>query len=198
MRAELILPLRATTNDAGKTCRRASSPPATWSPIRAATAPPSPGHRRQLAAGQADAREILRRATPRHGQDLRWRKKVAQGAQPMIPLLPEDLLRRTSSSSNNLHGVRTASTCPAELRAEEAIYAGAHFPWRTRSLQGPVFDSFVKLMAAKRHSVRHHPDYRRELWSPGRPSRIPRHAPLCRLSFTPQERRLDAHCKERE
>ena len=70
------------------------------------------------------------------------------GARPMIPLLPEDLLREIVKF-DNLHGVRTTIHVSSELRAEEAIYAGtdtlAH-----PVIQGPVSDSFVKLMAAKR------------------------------------------------
>ena len=70
------------------------------------------------------------------------------GARPMIPLLPEDLLHDIIEF-DNLHGVRTTIHVSSELRAEEAIYAGtdtlAH-----PVIQGPVSDSFVKLMAAKR------------------------------------------------
>ncbi|HWE46935.1 MAG TPA: amidohydrolase family protein [Caulobacteraceae bacterium] len=70
------------------------------------------------------------------------------GARPMIPLLPEDLLREIIKF-DNLHGVRTTIHVSSELRAEEAIYAGtdtlAH-----PVIQGPVSDSFVRLMAAKR------------------------------------------------
>jgi imidazolonepropionase-like amidohydrolase len=70
------------------------------------------------------------------------------GARPMIPLLPEDLLQEIIKF-DNLHGVRTTIHVSSELRAEEAIYAGtdtlAH-----PVIQGPVSDSFVKLMAAKK------------------------------------------------
>jgi imidazolonepropionase-like amidohydrolase len=70
------------------------------------------------------------------------------GARPMIPLLPEDLLQEIIKF-DNLHGVRTTIHVSSELRAEEAIYAGtdtlAH-----PVIQGPVSESFVKLMAAKR------------------------------------------------
>lgn len=70
------------------------------------------------------------------------------GARPMITLMPEDLLQDIIKF-DNLHGVRTTIHVSSELRAEEAIYAGtdtlAH-----PVIQGPVSDSFVRLMAAKR------------------------------------------------
>ena len=70
------------------------------------------------------------------------------GARPLIPLLPADLMREIIKEAN-LHGVRTTIHVSSELRALEAIYAGtdtlAH-----PVIQGPVSDSFVKLMGAKR------------------------------------------------
>ena len=70
------------------------------------------------------------------------------GARPMIPLMPEPLLRDLIRYYN-LHGIRTTIHISSELRAEEAIFAGtdtlAH-----PVIQGPVSDSFVKLMAAKK------------------------------------------------
>jgi imidazolonepropionase-like amidohydrolase len=70
------------------------------------------------------------------------------GARPMIPLMPEPLLRDLIRYYN-LHGIRTTIHVSSELRAEEAIFAGtdtlAH-----PVIQGPVSDSFVKLMAAKK------------------------------------------------
>lgn len=70
------------------------------------------------------------------------------GARPMIPLMPEPLLRDIIRYYN-LHGIRTTIHVSSELRAEEAIFAGtdslAH-----PVIQGPVSDSFVKLMAAKK------------------------------------------------
>lgn len=70
------------------------------------------------------------------------------GARPMITLMPEQLLRDIIRYYN-LHGVRTTIHISSELRAEEAIFAGtdslAH-----PVIQGPVSDSFVKLMAAKK------------------------------------------------
>jgi imidazolonepropionase-like amidohydrolase len=70
------------------------------------------------------------------------------GARPMIPLMPEPLLRDLIRYYN-LHGIRTTIHISSELRAEEAIFAGtdtlAH-----PVIQGPVSDSFVKLMGAKK------------------------------------------------
>src|ERR1700761_8359957 len=70
------------------------------------------------------------------------------GARPMITLMPEQLLRDVIRYYN-LHGIRTTIHVSSELRAEEAIFAGtdslAH-----PVIQGPVSDSFVKLMAAKK------------------------------------------------
>ena len=70
------------------------------------------------------------------------------GARPMIPLMPEQVLRDVIRYYN-LHGIRTTIHVSSELRAEEAIFAGtdslAH-----PVIQGPVSDSFVKLMGAKK------------------------------------------------
>jgi imidazolonepropionase-like amidohydrolase len=70
------------------------------------------------------------------------------GARPMITLMPEPLLRDVIRYYN-LHGIRTTIHVSSELRAEEAIFAGtdslAH-----PVIQGPVSDSFVKLMGAKK------------------------------------------------
>ncbi len=70
------------------------------------------------------------------------------GARPMITLLPpalmEDIIRYY-----NLHGIRSTVHISSERRAIEAIYAGvdtlAH-----PIIQGPVSDTFVKLMGAKK------------------------------------------------
>jgi imidazolonepropionase-like amidohydrolase len=70
------------------------------------------------------------------------------GARPMIPLMPVPLMEQIIRYYN-LHGIRTTIHVSSELRSEEAIYAGtdslAH-----PVIQGPVSDSFVKLMAAKK------------------------------------------------
>jgi imidazolonepropionase-like amidohydrolase len=70
------------------------------------------------------------------------------GTRPMITLMPTDLLQQIIQYYN-LHGIRTTIHISNEKRAIEAIYAGtdtlAH-----PIIQGPVSDSFVKLMAAKK------------------------------------------------
>lgn len=70
------------------------------------------------------------------------------GARPLIPLLPTELLQHLIEFYND-RGVRTTVHTSSELRAREAIFAGidtlAH-----PVIQGPVSDSFVKLMAVKR------------------------------------------------
>jgi imidazolonepropionase-like amidohydrolase len=70
------------------------------------------------------------------------------GSRPMIPLMPVDLLGKIILYYNQ-HGIRTTVHVSSELRSLEAIYAGidtlAH-----PVIQGPVSDSFVKLMGAKK------------------------------------------------
>lgn len=73
------------------------------------------------------------------------------GARPMIPLLPVELMQQLTEYYND-HGIRVVVHVSSELRAREAIFAGvdalAH-----PVIQGPVSDSFVKLMAAKKIPV---------------------------------------------
>ncbi|MEO7207700.1 MAG: amidohydrolase family protein [Steroidobacteraceae bacterium] len=70
------------------------------------------------------------------------------GSRPMIPLMPVALLEQITRHYNQ-HGIRTTVHVSSELRSLEAIYAGvdtlAH-----PVIQGPVSDSFVKLMGAKK------------------------------------------------
>ena len=70
------------------------------------------------------------------------------GSRPMITLLTADLAEKVVRYYNQ-HGIRTTAHTSNEFRALEAIYAGldtlAH-----PVIQGPVSDSFVKLMAAKK------------------------------------------------
>jgi imidazolonepropionase-like amidohydrolase len=70
------------------------------------------------------------------------------GARPLIPLMPVDLLSKIIRYYN-LHGIRTTVHVSSELRALEAIYAGSD-TLAHPVIQGPVSDSFVKLMAAKK------------------------------------------------
>jgi imidazolonepropionase-like amidohydrolase len=70
------------------------------------------------------------------------------GSRPMIPLMPTDLLQKIIRYYN-LHGIRTTVHVSSELRALEAIYAGSD-TLAHPVIQGPVSDSFVKLMGAKK------------------------------------------------
>jgi imidazolonepropionase-like amidohydrolase len=70
------------------------------------------------------------------------------GSRPMIPLMPVDLLSKIIRYYN-LHGIRTTVHVSSELRSLEAIYAGSD-TLAHPVIQGPVSDSFVKLMAAKK------------------------------------------------
>lgn len=70
------------------------------------------------------------------------------GARPLIPLLDLGLMQRVIEHAND-QGIRTVVHASSELRARESIFAGvdalAH-----PVIQGPVSDSFVQLMGAKR------------------------------------------------
>lgn len=70
------------------------------------------------------------------------------GSRPMIPLMPVDLLEKITRYYNQ-HGIRTTVHVSSELHALEAIYAGSD-TLAHPVIQGPVSDSFVKLMAAKK------------------------------------------------
>jgi imidazolonepropionase-like amidohydrolase len=70
------------------------------------------------------------------------------GARPMIPLMPVELLSKIIRYYN-LHGIRTTVHVSSELRALEAIYAGSD-TLAHPVIQGPVSESFVELMAAKK------------------------------------------------
>jgi imidazolonepropionase-like amidohydrolase len=70
------------------------------------------------------------------------------GSRPMIPLMSVELLSKIVRYYN-LHGIRTTVHVSSELRALEAIYAGSD-TLAHPVIQGPVSDSFVRLMAAKK------------------------------------------------
>ena len=70
------------------------------------------------------------------------------GSRPMITLMPTDLLEKITRYYNQ-HGIRTTVHVSSELRALEAIYAGSD-TLAHPVIQGPVSESFVKLMAAKK------------------------------------------------
>jgi imidazolonepropionase-like amidohydrolase len=70
------------------------------------------------------------------------------GSRPMIPLLPLDLMQKIVEYYND-RGIRTTAHTSSERRARQAIFAGidtlAH-----PVIQGPVTDSFARLMGAKK------------------------------------------------
>lgn len=70
------------------------------------------------------------------------------GSRPMIPLMPVDLLEKITRYYNQ-HGIRTTVHVSSELRSLEAIYAGSD-TLAHPVIQGPVSDSFVQLMGAKK------------------------------------------------
>ena len=70
------------------------------------------------------------------------------GSRPMIPLMPVELLSQIIRYYN-LHGIRTTVHVSSELRSLEAIYAGSD-TLAHPVIQGPVSDSFVRLMSAKK------------------------------------------------
>jgi imidazolonepropionase-like amidohydrolase len=70
------------------------------------------------------------------------------GSRPMIPVMPVDLLGKIIRYYN-LHGIRTTVHVSSELHSLDAIYAGSD-TLAHPVIQGPVSDSFVKLMAAKK------------------------------------------------
>ena len=70
------------------------------------------------------------------------------GARPMISLMPPALLHQIIQYYNE-RGVRATVHVSNERRATEAIYAGAD-TLAHPVIQGPVSDSFVRLMAAKK------------------------------------------------
>jgi len=70
------------------------------------------------------------------------------GSRPMIPLMPVELLSKIIRYYN-LHGIRTTVHVSSELRSLEAIYAGSD-TLAHPVIQGPVSESFVKLMSAKK------------------------------------------------
>src|SRR3990172_6005610 len=70
------------------------------------------------------------------------------GARPMIPIMPVGLMQHIIEYYND-RGIRTTVHTSSEYRARQAIYAGidslAH-----PVIQGPITDSFAKLMGAKK------------------------------------------------
>jgi imidazolonepropionase-like amidohydrolase len=144
-RAEHILPLRADER-AGKILS-----PRIFATGNLVTYPGSHGDR--IAVRIADFekdRALLDKHIAEQQPDILklTLEEEGWGSRPMIPLMPVDLLEKITRYYNQ-HGIRTTVHVSSELRSLEAIYAGSD-TLAHPVIQGPVSDSFVKLMAAKK------------------------------------------------
>jgi imidazolonepropionase-like amidohydrolase len=144
-RAEHILPLRADER-AGKILS-----PRIFATGNLVTYPGSHGDRIavRIADFEKDKALLDRHIAEQQPDILKLTlEEEGWGSRPMIPLMPVDLLQKITRYYNQ-HGIRTTVHVSSELRSLEAIYAGvdtlAH-----PVIQGPVSDSFVKLMGAKK------------------------------------------------
>ncbi|MBB5684785.1 amidohydrolase family protein [Sphingobium boeckii] len=70
------------------------------------------------------------------------------GTRPLIPLMPNDLMQDIILEVNR-HGIRTTAHTSSELRAIDAIFAGAD-SLAHPVVQGPISPEFAKLMGAKK------------------------------------------------
>lgn len=144
-RAEVILPLRAEER-AGKIMS-----PHIFATGNLVTYPGSHGH--QVAVEVSDFEKdkaLLDKHIAEQQPDILkiTLEEEGWGTRPMIPLMPTELLEKITRYYNQ-HGIRTTVHVSSELRALEAIYAGSD-SLAHPVIQGPVSDSFVKLMAAKK------------------------------------------------
>jgi len=144
-RQELILPLRAEER-AGKIMA-----PRIFATGNALTYPGSHGDRISIGISDFEKDKALLDAHIAGQQPDMVKLMMDEegwGSRPMITLLTADLAEKIVRYYNQ-HGIRTTVHVSNEFRALEAIYAGvdtlAH-----PVIQGPVSDSFVKLMAAKK------------------------------------------------
>jgi imidazolonepropionase-like amidohydrolase len=144
-RKELILPLRAEER-AGKILA-----PRIFATGNSITYPGSHGDRISIGVSDFEKDKALLDAHIAEQQPDMVKLMMEEegwGARPMITLLSAELAEKIVRYYNQ-HGIRTTVHVSNEFRALEAIYAGvdtlAH-----PVIQGPVSDSFVKLMAAKK------------------------------------------------
>jgi imidazolonepropionase-like amidohydrolase len=144
-RKELILPLRADER-AGRILA-----PRIFATGNSITYPGSHGDRISIGISDFEKDKALLDAHIAEQQPDMLKLMMEEegwGARPMIPLLNAELAEKIARYYNQ-HGIRTTVHVSNEFRALEAIYAGidtlAH-----PVIQGPVSDSFVKLMAAKK------------------------------------------------
>ncbi len=143
-RKELILPLRADER-AGRILA-----PRIFATGNAITYPGSHGDRMSLHITDFEKDKALLDAHIAEQQPDMVKLMMEEegwGSRPMITLLTADLAEKIARYYNQ-HGIRTTVHVSNEFRSLEAIYAGidtlAH-----PIIQGPVSDSFVKLMATK-------------------------------------------------
>ena len=142
---KLILPLRADER-AGKILS-----PRIFATGNAITYPGSHGDRISIGISDFEKDKALLDAHIAEQQPDMVKLMMEEegwGSRPMITLLTADLAEKIVRYYNQ-HGIRATAHVSNEFRALEAIYAGldtlAH-----PVIQGPVSDSFVKLMAAKK------------------------------------------------
>jgi imidazolonepropionase-like amidohydrolase len=143
-RKELILPLRADER-AGRILA-----PRIFATGLAITYPGSHGDRISLGITDFEKDKALLDAHIAEQPDMvkLMIEEEGWGSRPMITLLTADLAEKIVRYYNQ-HGIRTTAHVSNEFRSLEAIYAGldtlAH-----PIIQGPVSDSFVRLMGAKK------------------------------------------------
>jgi imidazolonepropionase-like amidohydrolase len=144
-RKELILPLRAEER-AGKILA-----PRIFATGNALTYPGSHGDRISIGISDFEKDKALLDAHIVEQQPDMVKLMMDEegwGSRPMITLLTADLAEKIVRYYNQ-HGIRTTVHVSNEFRALEGIFAGvdtlAH-----PVIQGPVSDSFVRLMAAKK------------------------------------------------
>jgi imidazolonepropionase-like amidohydrolase len=144
-RKELILPLRADER-AGKIAS-----PRIFATGNAITYPGSHGDRYGIHITDFEKDKALMDAHIAEQQPDMVKLMIEEegwGSRPMITLLTADLAEKIVRYYNQ-HGIRTTAHVSNEFRSLEAIYAGldtlAH-----PIIQGPVSDSFVKLMGVKK------------------------------------------------
>ena len=144
-RAEHILPLRADER-AGKILS-----PRIFATGNLITYPGSHGDRMAVRVSDFEKdKALLDRHIAEQQPDIvkLTLEEEGWGTRPMITLMPTNLMEQIIRYYNQ-HGIRTTIHVSSELRSLEAIYAGSD-TLAHPVIQGPVSDSFVKLMGAKK------------------------------------------------
>ena len=144
-RAEHILPLRADER-AGKILS-----PRIFATGNLVTYPGSHGDRMAVRVSDFEKDKVLLDKHIAEQQPDMVKLTLEEegwGTRPMITLMPTNLMEQIIRYYNQ-HGIRTTIHVSSELRSLEAIYAGSD-TLAHPVIQGPVSDSFVKLMGAKK------------------------------------------------